>query len=125
MTLISPSLSLLPPAEDSTGNSESSGGVVASFDLLCLPGIVMSFLDDSTLTRSSGTDDSARRLCLADQGRSSQGGCVSSGTTDSSVLCDAPVWETADAGGCASKFKVPARHAADMDLGALILLLEN
>lgn len=125
MTLAYPFLPMLPPAEDSTINGGCHEGVVASFDLLCLPGIVMSFLDDSTSTRSSGIDDSARHLCLADLGQPYRGECVSSGTTDTSVLCGSLGLASGEDGGCAGKVKVAARHAMTADLEALMLMLEN
>ena len=124
MTLhLSPSR-LLPPAEASTSNGDSSGSAAASFDLLCLPGIVMCFLDDSTVTQSSGAGSSARQLCQFESGRAGHPGFLSSGTTDSSAL-GVPGGEEAEPGGCASQFLVPMRKAVAMDLGALISLLEN
>ncbi|MDI1312291.1 hypothetical protein [Prosthecobacter sp.] len=37
-----------------THNSEASGGVVASFDLLCLSGMIVSVLADDSFSTSTG-----------------------------------------------------------------------
>lgn len=123
MTLSSSPTFLQPPAEAFTRSGEACDGVVASFDLLFLPGIVMCFVDDSTCTTSSGSEDAATALHVAAPGPALSQSSSSTGTTDSSVLGPDRGGGGAQPGGCANQFKFPFREPASIDLAALMMML--
>ena len=69
-----------------TQNGETSGGVLASFDLLNLFGTVVLVLDADTLTTSTGAGQSATRICFDDATGMTAHRHLSVRTTDSSTL---------------------------------------
>jgi hypothetical protein len=86
MTLSPLTTSPVPAFTGFTQNSEVSGGVIGSFDLLSLFGVIVLVLDADTLTASTGAGQSATRLCCEDAPVIAEHEHVSVGTTDSSVL---------------------------------------
>lgn len=76
----------MPTANAVTCNSETSGGMVACLNLVCLPGVVISYAVDETFTSSTAFVESVRGLYVRDSCLKSDSANVSSGSTDSSVL---------------------------------------
>lgn len=125
MTLFPLSPMLLPMAHDETRNSDSASSTSAAYDLLSLPGMIISFLEDDTATSSSGDGygyESTQTL-VSHPVRSMERASVSAGSTDTSVLLSSQgdtVWQ---GGGCANQFRIPFKQPAMIDLAALMMLL--
>jgi len=116
---------VVPMPENKTLNSDPVGGVSASYDLLSLPGMVISVLHDGTTTASPGGDAGcvSTHWEVGHPVRGSAPPCVSAGTTDSSILMPGLADDMRQDGGSASQFRIPFRQPAMTDLVALVLLL--
>lgn len=125
MTLFSFSPSLVPMAEDQTRNSDSAGGISAAYDILSLPGMLISFLEDETITSSTGEGDIcvSTQMVVSHPVRSAEPASVSVGSTNSSILSSN--WGTSpfQGGGCANHFRIPFTQPAMIDLASLMMLL--
>lgn len=86
MTLGQPPSSAVPAFVGFTHNSQTSGGVVASFDLLCLSGMIVSVLADDSFTTSTGIGLLALHLYIDDSMDLTTPVNLSVRSTDSSAL---------------------------------------
>lgn len=125
MTLFPFSPTLLPMADDETRNSDPAGSAGASYDLLSLPGMIISFLDDDTATASSGGGDAcmSTQMLVSHPVRHAEPASTTVGTTDSSALMAGLGDPVPQDGGCASQFRIPFKQPAMIDLAALMMLL--
>lgn len=125
MTLFPFSPTLLPMADDQTRNSDSGGNLSAAYDLLSLPGMVISFLEDDTVTSSTadGHGCVSTQMVVSHPVRFAEPASVSIGSTDSSILLTN--WGAAlpQGGGCANQFRIPFTQPAMIDLASLMMLL--
>lgn len=112
-------------AEDLTRNSDADGGINASYDLLSLPGMVISFLEDDTTTSSSGDGDCcvSTHMVVSHPVRFAEPASVSIGSTDTSALHGGCGVQGPQGGGCANQFRTPFEQPAMIDLASLMLLL--
>ncbi|MGV3660295.1 MAG: hypothetical protein ACO1TE_08915 [Prosthecobacter sp.] len=125
MTLFPFSPTLLPMADDETRNSDPAGSMSASYDLLSLPGMIISFLDDDTATASSGGGDCcmSTQMLVSHPVRCAEPASVSIASTDSSVMLAGVGDRMRQDGGCANQFRIPFKQPAMIDLAALMMLL--
>lgn len=113
----------MPTVDDFTHNGGAPGSVVGSFDLLCLPGMVISFLGDEAFTCSTGAGLSASMLYVEDSDQVAKAENVSAGSTDSSVLGNRAVNCHDTCGDCASVFRSPFHETIYLDLAAVLIAL--
>ena len=86
MTLCPPSSSSVLAFAGFTQNSEASGSVVGSFDLLCFSGVIITILESDSFTVSTGIGLSATRIYCEDVPCLGEPGHESVGSADSSAL---------------------------------------
>ncbi len=123
MTLSAPLPPLPPSPHDFTYNGGASEGVVGSYDLLCLPGMMVSVLADQTVTSSTGAGMAAMTLSVEDPRRKDRFGPASVGTADSSVLAIGSRGQDDESGGYANEFKFPYRDKATLNLASVVLVM--
>lgn len=123
MTLSPPSPSLQPSIHDITYNGETCEGVVASYDLLSLPGMMISVLADETATASTGAAMAATKLAVESPWRSDATASISIGTADSSALTIDCSVSQGESGGYANEFRVPTHEQAGLSLAAVLVVI--
>lgn len=125
MTLFPTSPTLLPMAHDQTRSSASAGSISATYDLLSLPGMIISILADDTSTASTGAGAShlSTHMVVSHPVRLAEPASASMGSTDSSALGTSHGTLILPSGGCASQFRTPFKQPAMIDLASLMMLL--
>lgn len=111
-------------ADDETRNSAPET-MNASYDLLSLPGIIISFLENDTVTASTGGEDCyvSTHMLVSHPVRGGEAASISVGSTDSSVILASLGDAVPQGGGCANQFRIPFKQPAMIDLAALMMLL--
>jgi hypothetical protein len=115
--------SLAPTVADVTLNGEATGNVVGSLELLSLPGIVISFINDDSFTCSSDSAVPATELYAGETDSMTTTANVSVGSTNSSTLGIGTAGNDHVWGHGADMERCLLDEAACLNLAAVLLVL--